>query len=719
MPRNDRAPDRAASASLPRLLALGGLAVAEAASAMLVIHHLGGGLPGCGPESACDSLARTVWGKVPGLGWPTAHLGLAFFSALLTGFLLAGGALVGLLRPVAFAGGAVSLLLLGVMAVEQKLCPYCLAAHLGNLAFLAAVFLGARRSRGGADSGAREKGQTSAGGARGAATAANAGLAFGSVSPRRGLLGFGLSFAVLTAVLAFAEVRTQAARDAAAEADRAASVEQMTAEGRGGSGAGSAGSGAVGTTTEGASGNASSGTGGADGASGTGAANDANGAGDPGMSAAGPSGTTLAASAGASDPSRFGDLGFRGRYLHGPEKASIRIVMLTDYQCPDCKQVEGQVRAVLEARKDVQLSIKHFPMCREAGAGEICNPYLQKTLHKNACWAARAAEAAGMVGGDEAFFDMHFWLFDKGGSFTREELDAQLGTFGLDAGKFYAAMEGAESLARVRADIEDGYALGLHFTPMVFINGVELKGWQAPTAVRRTIDELAAANLPPKDAGSDVPGFARDKFIGDWADSPQQNLPGNREPRVFGNRQAKAGDPHVTVVVWGDYQEENSAAVDQAIRAYLSGRSDIEYQFRHYPVDPACNTTLPPNVPQTSIHPRACWAAQVAEAAAKVGGESAFQHAHVWLMENWNRLDSATVAEVAEAAELRANQLEAAMSGPEIDGAVMEDAEAATQLGVRSIPLVYVDGRRVPRVRHGDETVISWILDRATSGRTR
>lgn len=609
-----------------RLLAGVFLVVALAASAMLVAHHLGGGLPGCGPESACDSLARTVWGRVPGIGFPTAHVGLAFFAALLAGWGLAGGRLVGGLKLVALLGGLVSLLLLGVMVAEQKLCPYCLVAHLGNLAFLAVSFVGGR-SASGRSAGAAPK----------------------------GLMAFGGAFVVLTAILAIVESQTQAARDAAAEAERAESVSRMTQA-------------AQGDLT-------------------------------------------------SQDPEkRWGDLGFRGRFLHGPETAPIRIVMLTDYQCPDCRQVEEQIRKALETRDDIQLSIKHFPMCREAGSGELCNKYLSRTLHRNACWAARAAEAAGMVGGDQKFFDMHFWLFDKEGSFTREELDAQVAKLGLDSAKFYAAMEGAESLARVRADIEDGHDLGLYFTPMVFVNGIELKGWQAPTAVSRTIADVAAANPPARKAGSDVPAFAREKFVSDWEDSGKRRLPADNTPRYFG-ASPQEGASVIDVVIWGDYQEENTAAVDADVRKFLEGRSDLRYHFRHYPVDPSCNKTLPENVPATSIHPRACWAAQVAEAAGKIGGAESFQRAHVWLMEHWDELDTSTLEDVAQATQLRLPQLEAAMNDPAVQAAIDEDARAAQSLGARSIPLVYIDGKFAPRVRMDNETVITWMLEAATSGR--
>ena len=103
----------------------------------------------------------------------------------------------------------------------------------------------------------------------------------------------------------------------------------------------------------------------------------------------------------------WGKAGFTGRYRRGPEASPIRLVLLTDYQCLDCQKVEAEVEAIMASRSDVALSIKHYPFCAEAAPGVPCNKYV-KTLHANACWAARAAEAAGILKGEQGFWDIYF-----------------------------------------------------------------------------------------------------------------------------------------------------------------------------------------------------------------------------------------------------------------------------------------------------------------------
>jgi protein-disulfide isomerase len=138
---------------------------------------------------------------------------------------------------------------------------------------------------------------------------------------------------------------------------------------------------------------------------------------------------------------------FTGRYRLGPAEAPIRIVIISDYQCPDCRRVDEEARAVLAARSDVSVSAKHYPFCTD------CNRHTPRTLHPNACRAALAAEAAGILQGNEGFWAMHRWLFDRGGVFTNAELAAALVAGGHDVERFLGVMTGPETLARLEAEV--------------------------------------------------------------------------------------------------------------------------------------------------------------------------------------------------------------------------------------------------------------------------
>ena len=375
-----------------------------------------------------------------------------------------------------------------------------------------------------------------------------------------------------------------------------------------------------------------------------------------------------------------GARGFTGRYRRGPERAPLRLVLFTDYQCPDCALIEGQAWALLEERADLSLSVKHFPLCKD------CNRRardLGQNPHPNACWAARAAEAAGIVGGDEAFWRMHRWLFERRGRFTDADLRAGLATLGLAAGAFVETMHGAETLARVQADVEEALALGIHTTPMVFLNGVELRGWRAPEALRRAVQTLAASAPSTSGGEGDRPPDALTKGLEDWRSEPAVMLPG---------RAGEEGIPEIAL--WGDYFEPETRELDRELRTFLAAHPDVRarYSFRHYPLDRECVPSAP------NLHPGACVAARAAEAA-REQGDAAFERLHAWLMTASAPLDEARLREGAAAAGLDTAGFLAALTGAPALDAVRKDVEDARRLGIHAIPFLFVGGKRAPRWR--------------------
>jgi protein-disulfide isomerase len=154
-----------------------------------------------------------------------------------------------------------------------------------------------------------------------------------------------------------------------------------------------------------------------------------------------------------------------GRYLLGPASAPVQVVVVSDYQCPSCRVIDAQLAAMCSGREDVAISVRHFPFCTD------CNPHVDKTRHPNACRAALAAEAAGQVGGADAFWKMHDWLFERRGEFTDDELHQTVQSLRLDLDAFLEAMQDEKTLDLIRSDADAADAAGLQFTPMVFING--------------------------------------------------------------------------------------------------------------------------------------------------------------------------------------------------------------------------------------------------------
>ena len=178
------------------------------------------------------------------------------------------------------------------------------------------------------------------------------------------------------------------------------------------------------------------------------------------------------------------------RNVLGPEDAAVKGVMFTDYQCPDCKRFETPAENILRQRDDVSFAIKHYPFCPD------CNQSVKANRHPNACWAARAAEAARILQGDEGLEKMHNWLFKNSGSFTQASFSNSLRQLGFDPTVFIKTMNLPRTLEDVRADAVDGFELGIYFTPMIFINGVEYKWYLGSVgSLAKTIDMAAKSCL--------------------------------------------------------------------------------------------------------------------------------------------------------------------------------------------------------------------------------
>lgn len=447
---------------------------------------------------------------------------------------------------------------------------------------------------------------------------------------------------------------------------------------------------------------------------------------------------------------------FTGRYRRGPEEAAIRIVMFTDFQCRDCRAIEGQITQIVAGRSDVSVSVKHFPFCVD------CNPFVSQSLHRNACWAARAAEAAGLLWGNDGFWSMFDRLFSLGGAFTSlEQLRPAFSDPALPTAEFERVMRSQITLDNVQADCREARSLGIYFTPMIFINGVELKGWYAPNAVPRTIAEIAATNPPPGSAVNDRPPLALTKLIEDWRDERLQNLPPDQQAWRLGPDAAR-----VRIVMWGDYQEVGSAEADQRIRAFVAQHADASYVYRHSPFNSECNPRLP--YPR---HVLACWAARLAEAAGRTGGSDAYWKVHAWLMDNWDgplnaaaselRVDAkhlgqalftmsaqqrqqncaqlgvdpnraVALLQAAADAQFRAAApslgvdadvlLTAVATDGTLDANILDDINAGKQFpvlryglppGIAAIPAIFINEKYVPRHQIDGEWVLNKILDAA------
>jgi predicted DsbA family dithiol-disulfide isomerase len=181
-----------------------------------------------------------------------------------------------------------------------------------------------------------------------------------------------------------------------------------------------------------------------------------------------------------------------GRWWCGPTTAEIRLVVYLDYQCPDCRLAERQLEQALSGRCNVAVTYRHFPLSRQ------CNPRVHPSNdHRYACRAARAAEAAGLLGGNQGFLRLHAWLFHETVEFSDAELAESLPRLGFaDIAAFFATMNGPDVAKNVQQDIEEATRLAVVGTPAVFVEGIRLEGATADQALPRLLNSLLDEREP-------------------------------------------------------------------------------------------------------------------------------------------------------------------------------------------------------------------------------
>lgn len=383
----------------------------------------------------------------------------------------------------------------------------------------------------------------------------------------------------------------------------------------------------------------------------------------------------------ASSPSGAddGSAGFGGRYWLGAENPTVRVVMFHDHRCELCSEAEGKILEVLKSRRDVAFSVKQWPF------DSLCNPQMfGASPHPGACLAARMAEAAGLLGGSDAFWRMHKWLVEKGGRVDADEAVAYAKEIGLDPEKFRAAMNSPDVEDFIQADISEGTAYGLASTPMIFVNGYHLQGWQSPGALPAMIERVGqyAATHPRV---SDQPDSAAMLEYKKWADAPVVSVGVDGRFALYGS-----ADAPITITVFGDVTCQYFSAAMINIDRAVKDRTDVKVILRHFPLDGDCN----PQVTRV-INPLACEGSALVEGAALIGGEAAFRKATRWMIANRATLGTNMGSLLAAELEVDPEKLKSAAGEAAVSRRIGENVTTAKTLGVNTSPTIYVNGRRV------------------------
>jgi len=166
--------------------------------------------------------------------------------------------------------------------------------------------------------------------------------------------------------------------------------------------------------------------------------------------------------------------------------------------------------------------------------------------------------------------------------------------------------------------------------------------------------------------------------------SPVERIPEEGLSSVIGPQNAP-----ITIVEFSDFQcpycRLGALSLNTVFNRYPG---KIKVIFRHFPLDQSCNSEV-----QSTAHPAACEAAQIAHCAHQQGR---FDIVYETLFEKQSQLQAGHVLHLIQPIPgLQMSTLEACMNSPETQVKISQDIQAGKQLKVEGTPTFFINGHRI------------------------
>ena len=174
-------------------------------------------------------------------------------------------------------------------------------------------------------------------------------------------------------------------------------------------------------------------------------------------------------------------------WSEGNPNAKVSLVEYGDFECPACGEYFPIVQQLVQNYSStVQFVFRNFPLY---------------TIHPFAGIGAQAAEAAGLEGGTEKYWEMNDLLYTKQSEWSlnsaltpqqvlSQYLDGYAQSIGLDVNTFNNDMNATSVAQKIQTDVNGGTAAQIDHTPTFFIN---LKQIPNPTSLSDFENALNAA----------------------------------------------------------------------------------------------------------------------------------------------------------------------------------------------------------------------------------
>jgi len=219
------------------------------------------------------------------------------------------------------------------------------------------------------------------------------------------------------------------------------------------------------------------------------------------------------------------------------------------------------------------------------------------------------------------------------------------------------------------------------------LNLLGLKTWkrQAASAAEGYKTCLDAVNRIRSDS---------DALLRNWQAATKHEITIRPDDPVRIGPTVEPTQPTLDVVIFSDFEcpscKRFAEFLEERAQPLFAGQ--IKTVFKHYPLDRACNERV-----SKTVHPQACAAMSMAEAARMLGGNSAFWQAHDFLYKHRDALAQGKLTPDAVAAELQLAPaaFREAKSSSAVATRVAEDIGQAKLCDIKGTPAVFVEGRLV------------------------
>lgn len=164
-------------------------------------------------------------------------------------------------------------------------------------------------------------------------------------------------------------------------------------------------------------------------------------------------------------------------WVAGNPDGAVTIVEFLDYQCAFCHKSYPDLQKLLAANGDIRLIIKDFPI-----------------LGPGSDLAARAATAAMIEGGPEAYGKLNAALMTAKGPLNDASLDAAIARAGLNSAAIRAGMADAEVDRRLAANRALAEVLQISGTPTFVVQDQMVRGYLDLAEMQKLVDSTHATN---------------------------------------------------------------------------------------------------------------------------------------------------------------------------------------------------------------------------------